>query len=520
MHYTLSADGHEVKITPRLNDTLADVLKKALSYTPAGSEWSPNHFNNQWRVVNGKRQFNPKARWDGSVSLFKKNNRHLPNSFPYGLLETALEALQKASPTDTFELVKLIPLHKPEDITLNNKKVVLKGQEITIEVRDYQQQTVEALLTRSHAMAEVATGGGKSIIIGELLSKFPSLRRLVTVPSKSLMHQTAADLEGMLGVPVGRWGDGKKDLQNVTVAIIDSVARNIDKQEIVDFLSGVEMWVCDESHLSAADKYKDVDKLLFNTSRRYGVSATLMREDNAELIFHGMFGPCVVKFPAAELIKRGWLVKPRIQIHVVEHNFVHEGEKKKPSFDDVYATDITYSMDRNTLIGELARRCKEENMWPCLILVSDLAHGENLQDIISRYGKTAFLQGDTLQKVRNEVLNMVKNAELPFLVASTIFDIGVDIPQLRSVILAGSGKSQSRAVQRVGRGLRHDHSSPVSALLGPKEEVLVIDFEDREKYFLRDHSLLRRSYYNIAYPGCVTTWKNGVKLQDFGNALI
>lgn len=520
MHYTLSANGHEVKITPRLNDTLADVLKKTLSYVPTGSEWSPNHFNNQWRVVNGKRQFNPRARWDGSVSLFKKNNKHLPNSFPYGLLETALEALQKASPGDTFDVICEVPPCAPSADTLNNKNVLLKGNAVTIQVRDYQAATVEALLKRSHAMAEVATGGGKSVIIGELLVKFPQLRRLVTVPSKSLMHQTATDLEGMLGVPVGRWGDGKYDLQEVTVAIIDSVARNIDKPEVATFLSKVDMWVCDESHLSAADKYKDVDKMLYNTSRRYGVSATLMREDAAEMVFHGIFGPCVIQFSAAELIKRGWLIKPRIQIHVVEHSFVYEGEKKKPPFDDVYAADITYSMERNMLIGELAKRCKDENMWPCLILVSDLAHGENLQDIISRYGPTGFLQGESSQKIRAEVLTKLKNAELPFLVASTIFDIGVDIPQLRSVILAGSGKSQSRAVQRVGRGLRHDPSSPVSDRLGPKEEVLIIDFEDREKYFLREHSLLRRSYYNLAYPGCVTTWKNGIKLQDFGDVLI
>ena len=69
--------------------------------------------------------------------------------------------------------------------------------------------------------------------------------------------------------------------------------------------------------------------------------------------------------------------------------------------------------------------------------------------------------------------------------ASTIFDEGIDCRPLDTLILAGSGISQTRALQRVGRTLR-----PYDG----KEEATVIDFEDNCKYMLK-HSRKRRKMY-------------------------
>ena len=76
------------------------------------------------------------------------------------------------------------------------------------------------------------------------------------------------------------------------------------------------------------------------------------------------------------------------------------------------------------------------------------------------------------------------------LIASKIFDQGIDIPELDALILAGSGKSSARALQRIGRVIR---SYP------GKRWANVIEFWDNAKY-LESHSTARLKIYK-SEPG-------------------
>ena len=71
------------------------------------------------------------------------------------------------------------------------------------------------------------------------------------------------------------------------------------------------------------------------------------------------------------------------------------------------------------------------------------------------------------------------------LIASKIFDQGVDIPELDALILAGSGKSSARALQRIGRVIRGYPG---------KKWANVIEFWDNAKY-LESHSSARLKIY-------------------------
>jgi len=70
-------------------------------------------------------------------------------------------------------------------------------------------------------------------------------------------------------------------------------------------------------------------------------------------------------------------------------------------------------------------------------------------------------------------------------VASVVYDQGVDLPMLDSLILAGSGKSSGRALQRLGRVIR-----PYPG----KKDAVVVDFIDNAKYLL-NHTAARIDIY-------------------------
>jgi len=84
----------------------------------------------------------------------------------------------------------------------------------------------------------------------------------------------------------------------------------------------------------------------------------------------------------------------------------------------------------------------------------------------------------------------MKAGELDVLIASRIFDQGIDIPDLDALVLAGSGKSSARALQRIGRVIRKGKD---------KKDAIVVDFLDNCRY-LRDHSMIRKKIYETE-PG-------------------
>jgi superfamily II DNA or RNA helicase len=83
-------------------------------------------------------------------------------------------------------------------------------------------------------------------------------------------------------------------------------------------------------------------------------------------------------------------------------------------------------------------------------------------------------------------------------------DVGVDVPSLGMVILAGGGKAEEAARQRIGRGLRAKKSGPNVAL--------IVDFADQYNEYTKKHALERLRVI-VDTPGFV----DGLMLngQDF-----
>ena len=83
-----------------------------------------------------------------------------------------------------------------------------------------------------------------------------------------------------------------------------------------------------------------------------------------------------------------------------------------------------------------------------------------------------------IEEIMREFNNLLAHAII-------LFDEGIDCKPLDTIILAGSGKSATRALQRIGRILR-----PYPG----KKDAIAIDFMDHAKYMLA-HSKKRRKMY-------------------------
>jgi len=124
-------------------------------------------------------------------------------------------------------------------------------------------------------------------------------------------------------------------------------------------------------------------------------------------------------------------------------------------------------------------------------LFKQIKHGKILHDLIEAEGiKFEMLYGNDSLEKRNEVKNKLNSGEINVILASQIFDIGIDIPKLSGLILCGSGRSECRATQRVGRVCRK---------FPDKNQCVIVDFYDNIK-FLKKHSTIRNEVY-LREPG-------------------
>ena len=165
-------------------------------------------------------------------------------------------------------------------------------------------------------------------------------------------------------------------------------------------------------------------------------------------------------------------------------------------YHDVYRNYIVENEKRNELICSAAKKLVRSGK-KVLILVVRVSHGNILLDKLNDEFSVDFLDGKKSGSDRMDAIDAMKNGDLDILIASKIFDQGVDIPELDALILAGSGKSSGRALQRIGRVIRTNPG---------KSRAIVVEFFDNCKY-LREHSLKRIEIYK-SEPGFL------IKLPD------
>lgn len=162
-------------------------------------------------------------RWDGKERLLKAIPARSGGGYraPVGLVtdirELAKELGEKIRWRDHRR-----PMHPPI-ITAWNP--AWKG-------RDYQVAATDAVvadrgLATGKCLVRVATRGGKTVIASLIIDRIKR-RSLFLVTSDLLLNQTHRLFSDVLGVPIGRIGGGAWDVRDVTVASVQSIARNME----------------------------------------------------------------------------------------------------------------------------------------------------------------------------------------------------------------------------------------------------------------------------------------------------
>lgn len=450
--------------------------------------------------ANSRKKEQWREEWDGYISTVCYNqrtcrceNKKSGIHFPSGLISTAIYFFKQRGYNVSIQDCRI--KHSQGNFSLSMSD--------EFEMRDYQQEAADTAHKATRGLIRCATGGGKTSIASNLIKKLSVAPAIFYVPSIDLLTQSKQELERFLrkdGEPfeVGQIGGGIKDIKDINVMTIQTAVRalggtwvkyddeskntketvdNVSKDEIKKLIQNAKLIIGDEVQHWASETCQIISDHSVTAQYRFGMSATIYRDKGDDILIEGCFGRKMVDISASDLIKRKYLVKPTIYFLPVKNM----KNVKKTSYPNIYKYAIVENEMRNNWISNMTKSFYEQDR-KILILVKQIQHGKILEKLIP---ESVFIHGSHSSKKREEQLNKMRQGERGITISSVIFDEGVDCKPLDTLILAGSGKSSTRALQRIGRVIR-----PYPG----KEEAIVVDFEDHCKYLLQQSKQRKKIY--------------------------
>lgn len=379
--------------------------------------------------------------------------------------------------------VKYFPIRYIRNIELIEKK---QAQCILIDSEDHLYITDDFIVTHNTLCTALITAKKNK----------PTILYVIGLDLLDQFHKLFSKL---FNEPIGYIGDGICNIERINIASIWTIGRSLKLDNIIEddsdnsekeldeknsvkilrLLKETKLHIFDESHVVATNTISEIYKNI-DPEYIYGFSGTPFRDDNSDLLINGILGEQIINVSASELIKLNLLATPLIKFYTVPKMPVSS------VYTAVYKEAIVENDIRNNMIANIAKELVDKKYTP-LILFKQIKHGEILLEKIEDRGlKCAMLYGNDSLDRRNEIKEELVNKKIDLILASTIFDIGLNLPELNALILAGGGKSSIRALQRIGRVLRPGPGKKIAA---------VVDFYDQVK-FLKKHSMTRFRIYS------------------------
>jgi len=360
-------------------------------------------------------------------------------------------------------------------------------------LRDYQKKAVWAAANRGRGIIKVPTGGGKTEIFVGLTRVLP-VEWLFLVHRADLVTQTADRYRLRTGEKAGVFNGGvwQRGTANVTVSTFQAIywAWKNKMPGVQELFDGIEAINVDEVHAQPADTFYNMSMLFENARYRIGQSGTpLDRSEIDSMRTIGCLGPIVYEIKKEVLVEAGVLSESSIHMPPVDQD-----GHTKASWRTVYNDLIVHSKVRNEAVAKMVEQADK----PCLCFVDEYAHGANLQKELQKLGlRVGFVHGGHSLDMRQSKIKRLVQDQVDVLLCTVIFQEGIDIPQLRSVVNAAGKASVVAALQRIGRGMR---------ITAGKTSFQVWDVWDTGQKWIQDHAKERYRAYRDAGHDVKVTW--------------
>ncbi|MGN1189363.1 MAG: DNA repair helicase XPB [Candidatus Ornithospirochaeta sp.] len=349
-----------------------------------------------------------------------------------------------------FPVDDRIPLKKGEKLELDLKD--------TVDVRDYQKDSVDAFLSSGgYGTIVLPCGSGKTIVGIETAVRLKT-NTLILCPNVSSVHQWIRELLDKTTLTpdqIGEYSGETKSIRPVTVCTYQVLTYRT-KQEGEEAepvyphfsLFSDNNWglvIYDEVHMLPAPVFRITAEL--QSIYRLGLTATLIREDGREDEVFSLVGPKRYDTPWAELTQKGYIAKAychevRIPLpHTLELEYALATKKEK------------YRLaSQNPLKIKVAEEILKRHEGESILIIGQYL--DQLKVFQDHFGYP-IITGTTSNKKRDELYDKFRSGEEKVMIVSKVANFAVDLPDASVAIeISGSFGSRQEEAQRLGRILR------------------------------------------------------------------
>lgn len=351
------------------------------------------------------------------------------------------------------------------------KKLIPKLPEINFE--KFQVKMLRKIGIEKRGILVGPTAAGKSVVLGGIVDKLNCPETIVIVPTRTILNQLHNSFCNWFGKnKVGFIGQGIVDQKQITICLFQS----IDRYKINRSLKLICM---DEVHLINNTITNFLTKC-GHVYYRYGVTATPQKQENnfvKAMEMTGSFGPIICTIDDSEAEKRVLPVKVKLVSYFCNNPVGY-------SYHDSLRKDVLMSKVRNIKLLKAAKSEALDKGKTCLILIDETKQGKIMVELAKRMGiKITFVHGKIENEIIKKVIKDLNDRIIKCVIATKVFGVGTNIPNVDCVVMGSSRKSEIDTLQKVGRGRRR---------VDGKDYLILIDSIDKvkgsKKFYSKFHS--------------------------------
>ncbi len=336
---------------------------------------------------------------------------------------------------------------------------------IEVELKPFQERLLELVeLSRSRGhhrnLLVSATGTGKTVMAAvdyaRLRTKLPRARLLFVAHRKEILEQSQLTFRQAMRDPsFGElWVDGNRprSFDHVFASVQSLTARNADHLAPDHF----DVIIVDEFHHAAAPSYRFIMDTL--TPRELlGLTATPERADGLPILH--WFGDRI----AAEF--RLWDAIEQHRLAPFSYYGLHDGTDlrqvpwRRGQGYDVNALSALYTTDNDAWVRfvyqQLQSHVDDISAIRCLGFCVSVEHARYMAAQFSALGVEArAIWGGTPDAERRDALRALADGDVQVIFSVDLFNEGVDVPSVDTVLMLRPTESATLFLQQLGRGLR------------------------------------------------------------------